>query len=84
MKFLPCFVVLMILVATACSFSIVGKVLSKINSLKEVKSNDVKKVAKEIKLDNKIHKNNSSHGFVPSQIKCKLEIRRCRSISIVS
>lgn len=71
MKVLTCFVILLILVTTSCSFSIVGKVLNKLNLVQDVK--DVKKDNKITKFKGLVVKNSSqpAHGFIPSQIKCE-------------
>lgn len=69
MKFLMFFVVLTVLMSTACSFSIVGKVLNKLNQIEDVKK-DVKAAKKEFKFQENFIKN-VSHGFVPSQVKCE-------------
>lgn len=74
MKFLTCFVVFTVFVSTACTFSIVGKVLNKLNQIQDVKK-DVKAATQEIKFEENGHKN-ASHGFVPSQIKCKFQSKR--------
>ena len=71
MKLLTLFV-LFCYFCSACSFSILGKGLAKAawdSAFKKIEEkNDVKK--EKVKFDNEIHKN-SSHGFVPPQIKCK-------------
>lgn len=73
--------ILMFFVSTAWSFSIAGKVVKKLSEQdqKKVKTNDIKKAAKNIQTNKHVHKSDSSsHGFVPSQIKCEfLELIFC-------
>lgn len=75
LRVLPCFVFLLIFISTACSFSIVGKVLDKLNSVKD--SKDVKKENKISKFKGPSVKNSSHsvHGFIPTQIKCEYSRR---------
>lgn len=94
MKFLTCSLVLIVLLSTACSFSIVGKVLDKINPKGKVldvkgkiEQDKIKVVIKDgTDKKSELHGHgNSSHGFIPSQIKCKLtDIQIPRPIFIVS
>lgn len=69
MKFLAFYFVLTVFVSTACSFSIVGKVLNKFNQVQDVKK-EIKAAMGGTKFDGNGLKN-VSHGFVPSQIKCE-------------
>jgi hypothetical protein len=86
MKFLKCFVILLIFVSGACSVSILGKVLNKFNELKSGNHpNEIKKDTK-APIINQNSLKNVSHGFVPHQIKCELSLSlhcfTCRPISL--
>jgi hypothetical protein len=80
MKIPASFVLLFVLLSTACSFKLFGKVENKINKIeevkekvKDVKQNKIQNAFNEV-IDKKFHMishKNESHGFVPSQIKCK-------------
>lgn len=79
--------ILMFFVSTAWSFSIAGKVVKKLFEQKKVKVQEVKKLAKEVQIpiNKHVHKSgSSSHGFIPSQIKCEfLELKFSFYCSIV-
>lgn len=77
MKISASFVLFIVLLSSACSFKIFSKVEKKADTVKEeiknVKQNKIKNVFSEA-IDKKLHvvgHKNVSHGFVPSQIKCK-------------
>lgn len=77
MKIPPSLVLLIILLSAACSFKLFGKAVEKSDKIKEkvkdVKQNKIQNAFNEV-IDKKFHKfghKNESHGFVPSQVKCK-------------
>lgn len=74
MKFFIIFVFFNVFLASACSFSIAGKVLDKINKIRDWKKDDKKP-------DNQAGKN-ISHGFIPSQIKCEFVMSTILGTSI--
>lgn len=66
MKFLVFLSILSIFVATTCSFSIFkDNSKDKLDEVKNLSSNDIRKLLNTIKVDKK------APGFSPSQIKCE-------------